>query len=169
MESNAKWDWSTRIITTFVLLLVLVLATKEFNRYLTTPSDSYPVRFIIIFLVAIAFLLTFLYSIKKYRLTNDSLEIVRFLNKKTIPLSSIKAVHILNNSDMVWTIRLFGSGGLFGYIGYFWNFKHKFISVYATRLSPLVMLVTSENKKLIISPEEYAFVEALEKHIIYES
>jgi hypothetical protein len=164
MESNAKWDGFTKVITLFVLSFFAVLVFKILRNFqLQLENESFRINLVILLVVVIA--AVYLFSIKKYRLTDNALEIVRVLNTKTVPLSSLKEVRVVTNTEMAWTIRLFGSGGLFGFIGFFWNFKHKFISVYSTRMTRLVLITTTENKKLIISPEDFAFVEALQNKI----
>jgi len=163
MESNAKWDAFTKLITTFVLAFVVVIIFLSIRNNMAGAGNIISIRFIIFILIVIG--TTFLFSIRKYRLTNDSIEIIRVLNTKPVPLSSIKEVRILSDAEIAWTIRLFASGGLFGFIGYFWTSKLKLISVYATRMTRLVLITTTENKKIIISPEDFAFVEALQSKI----
>jgi len=161
MESNAKWDGFTKAITLFVLSFFAVLVFKILRNYfLQMENESFRIN--LVMLLTIVVVIVYLFSIKKYRLTDTALEIVRVMNTKSVPLALLKEVRIVSNSEMAWTIRLFGSGGLFGFIGFFWNFKHKFISVYSTRMTRLVLITTTENKKLIISPEDFAFVEALQ-------
>jgi len=164
MESNAKWDGFTKAITLFVLSFFAVLVFKILRNYfLQIENESFRINLVMLLIVVIV--IVYLFSVKKYRLTDTALEIVRVLNTVSVPLASLKEVRIVSNSEMAWSIRLFGSGGLFGFIGFFWNFKHKFISVYSTRMTRLVLITTTENRKLIISPEDFAFVEALQNKI----
>jgi hypothetical protein len=167
MESEAKWDWFTKVVTLFLLSFYGVLIFK-FIRGSYEPEASEPVIIKLLILLTVVIVIVYLFSVKKYRITNDSLEIVRVLNVKSISLSSLKEVRVVSNSEMAWTIRLFGSGGLFGFIGYFWNYKHRFISAYATRMTRLVLVTTKENKKMIISPEDFEFVEMLQQKIHLE-
>jgi len=58
-------------------------------------------------------------------------------------------------------MRLFGSGGLFGYFGLFWNREFGTMTWYATRRDQAIMIITSSHKKLVITPDETdAFMQA---------
>ena len=164
MESEAKWDWFTKAVTLLLISFYGVLVFKFFRGFYM-PESVEPITIKLFILLSFVIVIVYFFSVKKYRLTNESLEIVRVLNIKSISLSSLKEVRVVSNSEMAWTIRLFGSGGLFGFIGYFWNYKHKFISAYATRMTRLVLVTTNENKKLIISPEDFEFVETIQQKI----
>jgi hypothetical protein len=66
------------------------------------------------------------------------------------------------NRSIAFSVRLFGNGGVFGGVGYFWNRTFGFFQAYVTsaRKSDLV-LVETDRQKIIISPRDVnAFIAA---------
>jgi hypothetical protein len=53
-----------------------------------------------------------------------------------------------------FVIRLFGSGGLFGWLGIFYSGKYGIFKMYGGAASPLVMITYGNGKKIGISPED---------------
>ncbi|MBS4044542.1 MAG: hypothetical protein KGZ59_12085 [Chitinophagaceae bacterium] len=67
--------------------------------------------------------------------------------------SEIISVGQLEKEKLKGTIRTFGVGGLFGYFGKFYNNKIGVMTLYATRRSNYVLIKTSANKKIILTPD----------------
>ena len=53
-----------------------------------------------------------------------------------------------------WGLRLFGSGGLYGYFGYFYVRAIGSVHMYATNRHTMVLLVDEEGRKSVVSPNE---------------
>ena len=68
------------------------------------------------------------------------------------------------------SIRLFGIGGVFGYIG---NFKNSILGnykAYVTHRKKTVLIVTKESQKILISPDDpVEFIHSLRSAIEQES
>ena len=51
-------------------------------------------------------------------------------------------------------MRKFGSGGVFGYIGKFWNKQQGNMIWYATDMKNPVMIETKNGKKIVLTPDD---------------
>jgi len=60
----------------------------------------------------------------------------------------------LESGKLTYSVRTFGVGGLFGYFGKFWNKEYGNMTWYATRRDKAIMIITKENKKIILTPDE---------------
>jgi hypothetical protein len=85
----------------------------------------------------------------------------RPLKDVVIHRSAIVEVHQMEDGKLARSMRLFGSGGLFGYFGLFWNREFGTMTWYATRRDQAIIIITSSHKKLVITPDETdAFMQA---------
>lgn len=117
----------------------------------------------VIGLLFVIFLSSCLFCPKGYIVTTDTLIIKRIVSPVTIVRSKILSAEQLDDNSLSGSIRLFGVGGLFGYFGKFSNRKLGTMTWYATRRnSNLVLITTTDHKKLILTPDEpAAFIETL--------
>ena len=66
-----------------------------------------------------------------------------------------------------WGLRLFGSGGLYGYFGYFYMKQIGSVRMYATNRHCMVLLVDEKGKKILVSPNEVdRFIQQLKKSVL---
>ncbi|HLA54855.1 MAG TPA: PH domain-containing protein [Flavobacterium sp.] len=160
MEFKASLDIPAKIITLgitvlFASLIIWPVFTISDNG---VPSLIYvPAALLIIYFGA------FIYSPRKYSVTENTIIIHRPIGNVTIPQSEITALEI-SKRGMPFAMRTFGVGGLFGYFGSFYNFDMGNMSWYITRRDKTILIKTSKDKKILISPDDRdAFVAALQK------
>lgn len=104
-----------------------------------------------------------------YSIQDGELQIVRLGWSKNIPVSSIRRVES-KPIAMMGSIRTFGIGGVFGYIGNFKNSVLGHYKAYVTHRKKTVLIVTDDNQKILISPEDpNEFINSLKVHIKKES
>jgi hypothetical protein len=106
--------------------------------------------------------ITYLFSVKGYALRNDELVITRPISPVHFAISDIESV---DNTKIAATssVRLFGSGGLFGYLGSFYNKRQGRFTLYATNRANIRLLTLKNGKKIGISPDDMTFFEGLSK------
>ena len=108
--------------------------------------------------------LTYAYSPLGYEITPDYLIINRKLKPVMIALDKIREVKIDPQAASLKCLRLFGSGGLFGFFGTFYSGRLKVHKRYITSRKNSVLIVADKN--YVISPEKpELFVQLLQERI----
>ena len=159
---KASLDKTAKVITAFVFLLPI----GEIVVALTIPIWFARVIVIIIPVIIITF--TYIYSVRRYIITDDSLIIKRPLSRlnKVIPLSEIESVSLLTKEDFRGTIRTFGDGGVFGYYGSFFNKKLRGFKMYATnRQNGILIILKNAKGEIVISPDDAGMLDSLQKRL----
>ncbi len=80
-------------------------------------------------------------------------------------IREIKNAFLVTKESMRWTIRTFGNGGLFGYTGKFYNNTYGNMTWYATRRNNYTILVTVDEEKIVLTPDDIEMVEKIRKWI----
>jgi hypothetical protein len=137
---TASYDRTTKIVTSLVCALLAVIC-------LTTRS---PIVFVP---AALIVALAFASSPRGYSLSGQTLVVKRLIGKVKIPLDTLREARAATSDDLQGCLRLWGSGGLFGYYGLFQTAVLGTCSWYVTDKSKLVLLVTGA-KTLLVSPDD---------------
>lgn len=153
-QFRAPWDILLIILTTLFVGLLLGL------NYLYSSESIIPTILAwSIILICAAF------GVYGYSIQNDMLRILRMGWSKDILLSDIKNVEFKPNA-MMGSLRTWGIGGVFGYIGYFKNRILSNYKAYATHRRKTVVILTNKNEQIVITPDDpELFVEALRDEI----
>ncbi len=151
MVFKASLDSFTNITTaviSFILagILFLPIVFKSENIL------NYP--YILLFIILPIYFFSFAFRPIKYEITDGKVIINRMLANIKISFSDIKEIHQINNLSIFSTVRIFASGGFFGYFGIFWNLKYGRMNFYATRRNNALMIISNENVKFVITPNE---------------
>lgn len=146
---NAKYDRTTKIVSALVctLLAVVVFATQSW---------------IVAAVAVITITLGYAFSVQGYVTSGDSLQIRRLVGRVTVELDDLLEVRAASGEDVRGAIRLWGSGGLFGYYGLFRTSKLGVCNWYATDRSKLVVVRTSRQTVLVSPDDVGGFVAAMQ-------
>lgn len=143
MRKYLKPDRFVILATVVIILLTIFLVCQ----YVSTQS-------VILLLVSVFMMFTcivFLPVVPLYIEKRDNSVVLRqLLFTKIFELSEVEINHI-SEKDMAMTKRLFGSGGLFGYIGWFRNPKLGKFYMIANSKKDLVLIKTKEGKNYVIN------------------
>jgi hypothetical protein len=154
-------DLLARIITGFVFLLISGLIFIPLLLDVSHEAKSVlSATFSVLLLAAIIFV-SWALSPKKYILTDHHLIIKRTIASREINLKEITGVRLLAKEELKGLIRTFGIGGLFGYVGKFYNKKLGHLSFYATSRKGLILIETIKKEKIVISPSDAQFQQDL--------
>ena len=155
MKQKLEFDLTTKIISALVIAIpfVMIIAQysiiKENNEILSLTS---------IFLFITYFVAWMLHP-TSYEITNEKLVIHRPVRAIKISLASIKNIE---RTEPGYSMRLFGSGGLFGYYGLFSSNKlgrhHRY-----TGNNKNLVLISTEKKKYLLSIHDDLFFQELSK------
>lgn len=103
--------------------------------------------------------LTFAWAPRRYRVTPRAIVIQRWVGAVVIDRHTIRRVTALDAADLKGSLRLWGSGGLFGYYGRYWNRRLGHFRLYATQRRELVVI--EADRTYVVSPHAAdAFIEA---------
>lgn len=97
--------------------------------------------------------LAFAYSPRGYVVSPDRVSVRRWIGPAFFPLRGVRQARPVAAGELRGTIRLWGSGGLFGYYGLFWSPGLGRSTWYVTNRKKMV-LVAAEAKTAIFSPDD---------------
>ncbi len=161
MDYKASYDTLTKGLTAGVVLLFIVISLIQLWPVFTTQADQRSfVPGILIVLLCITILAgSYIFSTQGYTLSGNDLIIRRPIKDRVIKIAEISEIRLLERAELSGAIRTFGSGGLFGYFGKFYNGKLGHMTWYVTQRNKVILIRTAEGKTIIISPDDLYLVE----------
>jgi hypothetical protein len=150
MSFRASYDVTTKVISAAVFVLFLVIAVQ--TKSIAAEAIS-----------AILFAAAYAWSPTGYAIADGFIVIRRVVGNVRIPVASIREMRAASTDDLRFSMRIFGSGGLFGYYGLFRNSKLGTSNWYVTNRKHAVVLV-SDSGTAVISPDDVpGFIAAVGK------
>lgn len=153
MRFAAPWDRTLRITTAAVVLLLAGISV--FLLRLATATETTGASAMAVLLVAtLAATLALCWALgpKAFSIQGGRLRIERPLRSVDVPLAAIRAAGPLPDGALRGSLKVAGSGGLFGYYGRFWNRRLGAFRLYATRRTGLVVVDTGD-ERFVLSPD----------------
>jgi len=141
MSFTASWDSLTKVFSAAVVLLLLGPAVFALRSPLASGTG----------IVVLA--LAYAWSARGYEIIDGTLVVRRLAGSVRIPLESIREAREATPEDLSGCMRLFGSGGLFGWYGLFRTSKLGKSTRYVTDRSHAGVLVSGA-RTVLISPDE---------------
>jgi hypothetical protein len=140
MTFTASYDRTTKIISAVVCLglLAVVIGVQNFAAACLS---------LLVLAVCLA------YSPRGYVLDGRSILVRRLVGTARIPLDEVREARRATPGDFRGSIRLWGSGGLFGYYGLFSTASLGKSTWYVTNRSNAVVLTTAA-KTVLLSPDD---------------
>ena len=166
--SVASYDGVVKKVT--VAIWILLVTESLFFVYLF--SVEMPLSFLSIVLIVfmpcislIVLVVPYFFTPKGFRFASQGFRIERLRNIITIPYNQILDVQ---RGKWTWkAVRLGGSGGLYGYLGFFHLFGIGNVWMYVTNRHKMVLLETKKGVKYAFSPEDpEGFVSRIQKKLV---
>ena len=129
---SQKSKWSRFCIVTTVLILAVVIVTAFMPLYNEAERNNTIISIICV--------------------TGNQLLINRFFSPKKILLNDIASVELYSGSTRF--LKVCGSGGMFGFYGWYKNQELGRFFIYATNLKELICITLMSGKKYMISCED---------------
>ncbi|WKD51196.1 PH domain-containing protein [Microbulbifer spongiae] len=145
---HAPWNRQLKLTTALSTALLLAIPLILTLKIPESPSTLYSIA---IALPLGILLLCALFAIRGYTIRNNILLILRPGWKTAIPLDGLTEAQA-NPSAMQGSVRLFGNGGLFGYIGLFQNKALGRYRAFATNHDKAVVL-RFPTRTLVVTPD----------------
>lgn len=146
---ETQLDNTVKIITVLVHLLVIAML---FSSMLI---EGFAIeRVLVLVLLLVAFGLAYVLRPFEYWVDEEYITIHKNILPKKIAIADITSIESIAFADLKIRIRLFGSGGLWGWYGIFWSAKYKTIHLFCTEKKNNVLICTKSNKYYVLSPKE---------------
>jgi len=141
-------DNFTKILSTIVFLLPIGI------YFGVSFSEGFEFTSLIVVVVLLpVFAITWALHPQDYTVNEQGITIKRPYKSILIASNDIKGIEALTPADLKYSMRLFGSGGFFGYFGLFTNQKLGRYHIYAgNRVNPVLIL--TEKKKYVLTPTD---------------
>lgn len=137
---SVTYDRTTKVVSALAVVTLLSIV-------LVTHSGAVgPLATLIVFL-------SYGYSPCGYTLSNRALTVKRLIGNVHIGLDHLQEVRTAGAGDLKWAVRLWGSGGLFGYYGLYRTAGLGKCTWYVTDRGKCVVLITGE-KTAVLSPND---------------
>ena len=149
---SCNWDTTVIFTTVVTLLITVAVIFLSFKTYTTYRSRGKNVMAIIaitaVWILPTASIVSFIYMPTSVTVDDKNLILRQIKGDITIPISDIVEVRQICLDDMKDGVRRFGSGGLFGYLGWFEN----------PRLGKFLMYATNKNNRFLVKDSHNTYV-----------
>lgn len=147
---SVPFQWSGTVCAITVVTLIILIGTGFYLETKIWPTGMLWLKYLLITVISGTILIGLGYMPIRLKADNEKITVSRLFGSLKIPVDRIIATRILQKSDISDSIRLFGSGGLFGFLGLFKNTNLGKYTMYATDLNHLLFIRT-RNKKYVFS------------------
>lgn len=159
---SVSLDLLSKIVSAFILVLFAgIIGHQLYNFLYSEKHVPIWVPIMIGGILLAIFFITYLYKINGYIINEDELIVKRPVGNKVFPFSEIRSVEVPVKESMRWTIRTFGNGGLFGYVGKFANTTYGNMTWYATRRSNYILIKIKDEGWIVITPDDLSLANDL--------
>ena len=158
--------WSMGVTAITAITIIILVASTYFIWTDDFPSSMLWLKYTLI-VVFIATIIGGLgYMPIRLTIGNDKIILHRLFGAINIPIKDIIAIKAIPNSETAFSIRIFGSGGLFGYLGKFKNKKLGYYTMYATDINELILIRTARKTYVFSCRNRDKFIESVKLTII---
>lgn len=152
---GARYDRLTKLVSGgFVALLVALPVLARETGWVSVFGS----------LVSLSVLgLSYGFSPRGYEISGDAFRVKRLIRDVVIPMDRLRFLRDATEADLSGSVRLFGSGGAFGYYGWFWSRALGRSRWYVTDRERVLVLADGD-EIVLVSPEDHdGFVAAIRR------
>lgn len=152
MESDISIPvrWSTAILATTVVTVLVIAGSGLYLWTLDWPQMMVWLKYLLTVVFVLTIVICAGYTPVRLKANSEKITVTRLFKPIEIPICGIKEMKRIGKSDISDSIRTFGSGGLFGYLGRFKCTALGRYTMYATNLNNLV-LIRTDTKTYVFS------------------
>jgi Bacterial PH domain len=145
---SASYDSTAKIVTAFVFIIPVVAAATTMSAVAACVG-------------ALILISSYAWSPRSYAIVDRYIVVSRLIGDVQIPIDDIREARPATPEDFRFAIRLFGSGGLFGYYGLFRTNALGKSTWYVTNRKNRIVIITGA-KTFVLSPDDVdGFLRAL--------
>lgn len=144
------------ILVTILFMTILIAADIYLIILMGSHKMPYILNAILITILSATIFCTYIYAPRSIVLTDTALVLYRGVGKKVIYYSDISEINIYNSEGVV--VRVCGIGGVFGYIGRYYNKKIGYYFSYVGDYSQTFYIQQKNGKKYVFSCDDRDYV-----------
>lgn len=148
---SENFHWSNSVIVITLITVLIIIGVVFSFWYYRAISPFF--RWTLTLAIVIPILYVFLSIPLCLSITPTDLTIKKIGGTKRMPIDDIKSISLVRSGMLNNSTRIFGSGGLFGYLGYFRSPSLGKYEVFATEWKNLILIETTSEKKIVISSQ----------------
>ncbi|MDR0895908.1 MAG: PH domain-containing protein [Prevotellaceae bacterium] len=152
-----KWSTEVIILTSFTFVVILGVIASFYPQW---PAGMLWMKYLIVMIVLSIVVIPAAYCPMRLSVDDERIVLKRVVGKLEIKLTEVRSITVASKKDISGSIRTFGSGGLYGFLGHFYNKKLGHYIMYATDRRSLVYIRTAKGKYIFSTPQPQAFVDA---------
>ncbi|MDO4880569.1 MAG: PH domain-containing protein [Capnocytophaga sp.] len=146
---NVSWGFSVKLITLIISPLLFFVVIKCLDIFIN--QNEHLTLYIAIFII-VTFVLCLVNAPISITINEQGILLTKIIGKIYIPYTNIADIQKCDAT--LNSLRLFGSGGLFGFIGIFYNRKVGRYTAFIGNHKQSFMIITKKNKKYVFSCEQ---------------
>lgn len=163
-------DNTTRITSPFPMSALIIIITILFNLLiLSMVISAFRSDILVLEILSLTFLIgPALFMPLRLIVSEKSLRIWRPIGKVEIQIADIESCSVIVDSRSIFdkTIRSFGSGGAYGFLGRFRHDKYGKMRMFVTHTDQCFLIRTKDGKSFVISsPKRAEIVEFIQEKI----
>lgn len=157
---SVPFHWSAGVVAiTIVSLAILTGSGFVTTALLDWPNEMLWLKYLLLAIFSTTIIGVAGYCPIRLMANHEKITVNRWFGALEIPLNEVTGVIQISKSDIADSIRTFGSGGLFGFLGRFHNGRLGHYTMYATDLKNLVLICTAKKKYVFSCSEAQDFVD----------
>jgi len=149
---SASYDATSKAISAVVIVLFAAIAIA--TRSIIAAGFE-----------ALVLIVAYGYSPRSYSILDRAIIVNRLVGNVRIPLDGIRELRVATGDDLRGCIRLWGSGGLFGWYGLFRTSKLGKCTWYVTNRSNAIVVVTAAKTTLFSPGDADGFTKAVQESV----
>lgn len=153
---TVTFHWSNEVILITIMWILVVISCLAPLFFISAVPHGLKWLLGIIILGSVIFAAA--YSPLSLSIDSDKVTLKKLIGQIVIPLEEIRTVKKINKNAISGSIRTFGSGGVFGYLGRFKNRNLGKYSMYITERKNLILIKTENRQYVFNCSEPDAFI-----------
>lgn len=156
---SVPFHWSGVVWAITIVTLIVLAGAGFYIASLNWPTVMLWLKYLLTIVLLTTVIVGVGYMPIRLRANDEKISVRRLIGSLEIPLNKVVETRRISKSCIDGSIRTFGSGGLFGFLGRFKNGRLGNYTMYATELNNLILVQTSSKKYVFSCSRPQEFVE----------
>ena len=165
---SVPFHWSGGVLAVTIVTLVVLVGAGFYLESIKWPTSMLWLKYLLVIILLATVIVGVGYMPIQLKANNEKIKVGRLFGSLEVPLNEVVEIRRISKSHIDNSIRTFGSGGLFGYLGRFKNDRLGNYTMYATELNNLILIRTNDKKYVCSCSRSQKFVEYVNLQEVYE-